>query len=61
LRKPGKRRHGERKTAVFNRSDGLNMDARQFSKALLSQASPEPSLTDVPSEQTQDFAVVHSR
>lgn len=60
LRKSSEGCHGKWKIPVFNRSDRLHMDARQFGKTLLSQAGFEPGLTDVSPEHTQDVAVVHS-
>jgi hypothetical protein len=53
--------HGKRKIAMFNRANGLHMDARQFRKTLLSQTGIEASLTDVPPKHTQDFAIIHSQ
>ena len=51
---------GKRKTAPFNRSDGLHMDAGKFGQTFLSQPGLLAGLTNVSSDQTQDFPVAHA-
>jgi hypothetical protein len=45
---------------MFERANGLHMHTRQLGQTFLSQTRLEASLTNVSSQYTQDFAVVHS-
>lgn len=44
---------------MFNRADGLHVNAGQFRETFLCQTSVESGLADVPSKHSEDFAVVH--